>query len=38
MAQKTPRSLTWNQPLFTLISASALYDWKYMLSAHTVAR
>jgi hypothetical protein len=38
MAEKTPRSLTWNQPLLTLMSASAEYDWKYMLSVQAVAR
>ena len=38
MAEKTPRSRTWNQPEFTLINASALYDWKYMLNDQAVAK
>ncbi len=28
IAEKTPRSLTWNQAELTLMRASALYDWK----------
>src|SRR5262249_39092729 len=38
MAEKRPRSVTWNQPAFTLMSDRALYDWKYMFSVHVVAK
>ena len=38
IAEKTPRSRTWNQPEFTLMSARALYDWKYALSPQIVAK
>ena len=38
MDENTPRSPTWNQPLFTLMSARALYDWKNMFSVHTALK